>query len=99
MSQQWEYCELYPRTEYVPGPLLSSEPDTGYYKGTGRGVVFWVPADMIQKDAPDTEMPVGRLGAAGWELVSVETKPAVAGGYRYFFKRPVEPGRRIDDAF
>jgi hypothetical protein len=35
---------------------------------------------------------IGRLGAAGWELVTVDV------GHLYF-KRPVKPGRQIDDAF
>jgi hypothetical protein len=34
-----------------------------------------------------------RVGTAGWDLIAV-----IAGG-TYFFKRAIQPGRRIDDAF
>ena len=46
----------------------------------------------------DRDTAIARLGLVGWELVSV----TVAGGpgvmSNFYFKRPIQPGRRIDDA-
>jgi hypothetical protein len=39
---------------------------------------------------------IATLGNAGWELVGIPAGPFIAGLY---FKRPVQPGRTIDDAF
>ncbi len=39
-----------------------------------------------------------RLGAAGWELVSVSQGSDTLNSTELYFKRPVEPGRAIDDA-
>jgi hypothetical protein len=39
-----------------------------------------------------------RLGVAGWELVSVAQVNDGVVSSELYFKRPVEPGRAIDDA-
>jgi hypothetical protein len=50
-------------------------------------------ADYRSEDAGRFNMYMTRVGTAGWDLVAV-----ISGG-TYFFKRAIQPGRRIDDAF
>jgi len=39
-----------------------------------------------------------QLGAAGWELVNVFQAGDPFNSLELYFKRPIEPGRAIDDA-
>jgi hypothetical protein len=50
-------------------------------------------ANYRSEDARRFNMFMTRVGTAGWDLVAV-----ISGG-TYFFKRAIQPGRRIDDAF
>ena len=50
-------------------------------------------ANYRSEAAGHFNMFMTRVGTAGWDLIAV-----IAGG-TYFFKRAIQPGRRIDDVF
>ena len=59
--------------------------------GKDRIVIAFYGAAEINKRAQNLNAALWALGQAEWELVGSE--PA-----KYLFKRPVQPGRAIDDA-
>jgi hypothetical protein len=62
-----------------------------------KGVLdFFAPGGTVNyrsEDARRFNMFMTRVGTAGWDMIAV-----ISGG-AYFFKRAIQPGRRIDDAF
>jgi hypothetical protein len=78
VAQQWEHCEV----QTVDFTWVA------HFYALG-GCIHHADTEKTFSSASEF---IARLGAAGWELVNVDT------GHLYF-KRPVKPGRRIDDAF
>lgn len=111
MSQQWEYCVVVTASYSVP----QKPGNAGQRRLYGGVTFCQAEGDMnkeiVRKEIPDEgrEVPfepeevmrvVARLGMAGWELVNVNMHQASTGSTNWlFFKRPVEAGRTIDDAF
>jgi hypothetical protein len=87
MDQQWEYCLL----------VQSGSADTSV-TNLHFGGPYNHPSFNALKGC-DWFLALGRLGSAGWELVSFipteNTEFANSSGA--YFKRPVQPGRPVHD--
>ncbi|HEU5349523.1 MAG TPA: hypothetical protein VFU63_13010 [Ktedonobacterales bacterium] len=108
MSQQWEYCIL--TTGLYTVPL--DPPISKVYAGvTFCQTSSDITKEIVRKELPaearevvieprELTQAIARLGSAGWEMLSVHINRTNTGSSNMvFFKRPVEPGRAIDDAF
>ena len=95
-EEKWEYCEL---------SLVGSNALIIYYTATAKMIHYEVYGDSPKSK---TDYPFGKasalLGAAGWELASVQFKDYenVAGALRAgaktaFFKRRAVEGRPINE--
>jgi hypothetical protein len=116
-GQQWEYCRLWIYgSQGVSKGLFGSDPNLyGYacdilYVSTGssKGDSY----ALARLDKPLNFNPflraIGLLGAAGWELVSIQhgTNNSIGGEYEgsiiwdkciAYFKRPSIPGRPVSE--
>jgi len=107
MSQAWEYCRL----QLDAGAYSKSQAVKQYpyyirvqmeYFGATEPVSTSHMEDSDQMERPNTVWgrSLGLLGAAGWELVSVnlgKVKDNTLVDATAYFKRPVEAGRRTDE--
>jgi hypothetical protein len=86
MSQQWEYCVLTSRTDMYP-------------ERTNMNPNFFGSSGQITYDSVEWGKAISQLGVAGWERTGIAF-PVVSSASmaRLYFKRPIEPGRAIDDA-
>jgi hypothetical protein len=115
MSQQWEYFILTTSFHTVPlDPPVSMVYAGVTFCQTPNNITKHVEQKEIpavRKD-PTTEaievviepreltQVVARLGMAGWEMLNTHLHRDNLGTINIlFFKRPVEPGRAIDDGF
>lgn len=94
---QWEYCQLNlygvdsPEVFYLQIKYMGASHGTHVLSQGGRGAKKW--------DFNPFLMAMGRLGLAGWEMISVHhTADAAKFGTLgiAYFKRPVVTGRRVD---
>lgn len=115
MGQQWEYCILSTGFYTVPLEHPVSRVYAGVTFCQAAGDIHKVVEQKetpLEREEQSGEMKealiepraltqiVARLGMAGWEMVSVHIKSHEHGTQNMvFFKRLVEPGRAIDDAF
>ena len=74
----WEYLEVFANT-VQDRQWLDSRGRTGELGQQESGYDFY--ASLLNQ-----------LGQEGWELISVMGEGAMAGSYRFFFKRPKEEG-------
>jgi hypothetical protein len=83
MSQQWEVCQL----------IHADDKD-----GSSLSLVYSEPDTVIREYEAEQQHRVIRvLGLGGWELVTVNSWYLGGSTVMYYFKRPVEAGRRIDE--
>ncbi len=84
--QQWEYCTL-----SLQGDAQFNDWMLNYYGGSGK---------IVRTIGKAGDVAMAGLGNTGWELVGVTSVATSTGGATtLYFKRPVEPRRRIDDDF
>jgi len=111
-TQQWEFCRLYVSNEQeLKGKGRSFELGVYYLGSEAKSYQLAELGKQIFQSNPFPKA-MGLLGAAGWELVSVQhglltTRWNAAGAVLEqanwfteivaYFKRPVEPGRAIDE--
>jgi hypothetical protein len=84
MSQQWEYCAVY--SSIRDGALRA-------------GVTYYGPSDIrLDFNRDQLSAAFHTLGRAGWEMVGIDRwSNTLGGGTIWYFKRPVEGGRNIDE--
>lgn len=115
MSQQWEYCILTTGFYSIPfdPPVSRVYAGVTFCQATENiHKVVEQKETPLERDETSAEMKealidprvltqiVARLGMAGWEMLSVHIKSHKHGTQNMlYFKRLVEPGRAIDDAF
>lgn len=114
-GQQWDYCQLRligSKREQTGGVLTKKQEFWSY----NCDVRYYCPdGDTIFHNLADYDKPLpfnpfnkamGLLGAAGWELVSIQHGPytGIGGGLGIiwdncvaYFKRPSIPGRAVND--
>lgn len=114
MSQQWEYCifttgytvALEPPMAHLYAGVTFCQPTGNITKEVENKDV---PVERDEKlgvikealiQPRDLTQIAARLGLAGWEMLSVHINSTSRVTIDTMFcKRPVEPGRPIDDAF
>jgi hypothetical protein len=71
-----------------------------YWGGSSEGLTYFGGSGEIERRGATVVDALPRLGVAGWELVGVAAYSGQFGvGTTLYFKRPIEPGRAIDDGF
>ena len=107
-EQQWEYCALYIYSWDVKNKKYFANLGIRYFGDAGNYY------DLAAKKGPHAKgydynpwsRALGELGAAGWELVSVQhgnkragtsSKGLILDHAVAYFKRPIQPGRPIDE--
>ena len=89
MSQQWEYC--------AARAVSTGVSSVFFYTPAGDTIKrFFTSRRELTTSTGDLtwENMIALLGVKGWEIAGVG-----ADAYQIYLKRPIEPGRRIDDAF
>jgi hypothetical protein len=107
MSQQWEYCRL----QLDSGMYSQSQTAKRYpyyiriqieYFSAGEPISNSFSRDTDKMDEPNRVwgQAIGLLGAAGWEMLSInlgKIRDMTLLDATAYFKRPIEAGRRVDE--
>jgi hypothetical protein len=104
---QWEYCRV-----QLDSGMYSQKPAVGRYPYFVRIFIDYYGADVpptatFGEDTDQIERPsklwgrvVGQMGLANWEMINVypgSNKDLSLVNVMAYFKRPVQPGRRVDE--